>query len=80
MPSVDHVELGAHLVSNPAGRALRVKDLRKILAWVQSPVRWDGIAVEIQDGAEVVGQDDVDVETACDAVTMKFDARLAPID
>jgi hypothetical protein len=72
MPSIEHVELGAYLVSSSSRDPLPVKHPRqmKIFSWVQYPIRLDGVAIEIQDSPKVVAEDNVRIETARNTVGM----------
>lgn len=61
MPSVDEVELGADLVADTLGRTLGVEDIFECLAGIQPPVGLDVVVIEVEDGAQIVVEDDVDV-------------------
>ncbi len=59
VPPVDQVELSRDLVSSPDCRAIWNDH-----AWVELPVVVG--SVEVQDNANVIDQDDVDVKSTCD--------------
>jgi hypothetical protein len=66
VPSVDQVELGAHLISDASRSALGIEDVGEILTRVQLPIRAGRVPVQVKDGPEIVAKDDVDIQTAGD--------------
>lgn len=67
MPAVDEVELDGNLVSGAHGEVgLVVKDPRERLARVQGPAAVRSI-VHVENGPDIIREDDVDVEATCDA-------------
>ena len=67
MPAVDKVELNGDLIAGAHGEAALVEDFGEGLTRIQDPAGIWGV-VQIEDRPGVVGEDDVDVETACDTV------------
>ena len=65
VPAINHVELGADLVTNAARGALMIKD-GEIFSRIEFPVRSTVVSIQVQNRAEVVAQDDVDIEAARD--------------
>jgi hypothetical protein len=70
MPAIDHVEFDADLITNAAWDSSFVKDAVESVSRIQFPVRVDGVLIQIQDGAQVVVEDYVDIETTSYAIEL----------
>ena len=74
MPSVDQVEFNADLVANALWNSNGVEDIVIVGTRIKRPSSLRSI--EIQDDTNVVIQDDVDIETTCDAVEWLADEYI----
>lgn len=63
MPAVDEVKLNRDEVASARGKGALVEELGVRLSRVQGPSRFRGV-VHVKDCLDIVGEDDVDVETA----------------
>lgn len=70
MPAIDHVKFDADLITNAPWDSSFIEDVVENVTRIQLPVRADGVLIQIQDCAQVVVEDYVDIETTSYAIEL----------